>query len=501
MSSCVVVRTLSARSRLPRIAVTALIASIAASPAAAQLVTPRTVPVMQDEQFEIYPSSRPGLGGISIAIDDTLADPFTNPAKATRLHGLTMTTAPYTHGISGSRGGGRTLPIGFLASSGDWAGAFLGAMQQLDRAGPIWNRPTSEQTATNQYFSGSLARRLGAGLSIGVSAFHADLAAVDGVDLLYAGSDRIDQSGSLNDFRLGATKEWEPGHVLEVILLRNTTNMRHDVHFTTGVFVPVPGGGTWTTTSRTDVNLDQTNIWGAHTEYTLPVGTEGWHVGALATANHLSHPKIPNYVLQNLPRDPGSTNAFNLGLGAARATGPFTFGVDVIMEPMTSNTYADAATNTTRADGTVISAGDKTVENHFQFRNSKARMGVGHTWGTDSASHGSFSLDFGLAMYAISYDLTQTNNILRTLRTQHENWVESGPTFGMRYRSHDIELSYAFRANCGSQGCDFFPNGGDVMVNAPTASTGGIIAAPSSPLFFQGGSETSHHFTISVPIR
>ena len=91
----------------------ALLASLATAPAAAQLVTPRTVPVMQDEQFEIYPSSRPGLAGISIAIDDTLADPFTNPAKATRLKGFTLSTAPYSHSISGNRGGGRTLPIGF----------------------------------------------------------------------------------------------------------------------------------------------------------------------------------------------------------------------------------------------------------------------------------------------------------------------------------------------------------------------------------------------------
>ena len=478
----------------------ALVAIFAASPAAAQLVTPRTVPVMQDEQFEIYPSGRPGLAGISMAIDDTLADPFANPAKATRLRGFTITTAPYTHGISGSRGGGRTLPVGLLASSGNWAGAFLGAMQELERAGPIWNRPTSERTATNQYVSGSLARRLDDGLSIGVSAFHADLAAVDGVDLLYAGSDRIDQSGSLNDFRLGATKEWEPGHVLELMLVRNTTSMRHDVNFTTGFYDQV--AKIWRSTSRTDVNLDQTNIWGAHTEYTRPVGTEGWHLGVLATANLLSHPKIPNYVLQNLPRDPGSTNAFNFGVGAARTSGPFTFGVDVIMEPMTSNTYADAATNTTRTDGTVIPAGDKTVENHFQFHNSKARVGVGHTWGQDSASRGSFALDFGLAAYAISYDLIQTNNILRTSRFQHENWVESGPSFGMRYRSHDIELSYAFRANCGSQGCNILPTGGDrISFSAPTASTGGIIAAPSSPLFFQGGSETSHHLTISLPIR
>ncbi|MEO8624130.1 MAG: hypothetical protein ABI625_23825 [bacterium] len=72
----------------------------------------------------------------------------------------------------------------------------------------------------------------------------------------------------------------------------------------------------------------------------------------------------------------------------------------------------------------------------------------------------------------------------------------------MRYRSHDIEVSYAFRANCTSD-CGLSP-GESFAVNSPesfSAATGGIIAAPSSPLFFQGGRETSHHFTISVPIR
>ena len=68
-----------------RLASIAFAAMLGAPPVAAQLVTPRTVPVLQDEQFEIYPSSRPGLAGISIAIDDTLGDPFVNPAKATHL--------------------------------------------------------------------------------------------------------------------------------------------------------------------------------------------------------------------------------------------------------------------------------------------------------------------------------------------------------------------------------------------------------------------------------
>ena len=477
-----------------------ILAPLIPSFAVAQLVTPRTVPVFQDEQFAIYPSSRAGFGGAAIALDDTLADPFVNPAKAMRLRGLTITTAPYSHGISGSRGGGRTLPIGIMAGAGDWAGSLLVAMQQLDRAGPIWNRPSSERTASNQYVTGSLAHLVAPGVSVGVSGFHADLAAVDGVDLLYAGSDRIDQSGSLTDLRVGATKEWEPGHVLEMLLLRNTTNMRHDVHFTT--FTWLPATQTSTMAQRQETNLDQTNIWGVHTQYMRPIGTEGWRIGALATVNRLDHPKIPNYTLQNLPRDPGTTNAFNWGVGAARSTGEFRFAVDAIIEPMTSNTYADAATTVTRPDGSTIPAGQKTVENHFQFHNSKARIGLGRTWGIDTASHGSFSADVGLAAYSISYDLLQTNNITRVLRSQHENWVEAGPTFGIRYRSRDLEVSYSFRTSCGTGGCDLLPSGDRLSVVSPAAaSTGGIIAAPSSPLFLQSGNETSHHFTVSVPIR
>ena len=127
---------------------------------------------------------------------------------------------------------------------------------------------------------------------------------------------------------------------------------------------------------------------------------------------------------------------------------------------------------------------------------------MGHTWGADTSQRGAFTVNFGLAMYAISYDLIQTNNIMRSQRTQHENWVEAGPSLGLRYRTHDIELSYAYRANCGNQGCSAF-SGGDrfFLTGQAVALSGGIIAAPSAPLRLQEGGETSHHFTVSVPIR
>src|SRR5581483_10234405 len=103
-------------------------------------------------------------------------------------------------------------------------------------------------------------------------------------------------------------------------------------------------------------------------------------VGWVATANRLSHPKIPNYQIQNIPRDPGTTYGFNAGIGAARIFGNTTFGVDVIEEPMFSNTWGTAAHDTAVANGapTIIRAGDRTVDNHFTFSNSKIRIGLSH---------------------------------------------------------------------------------------------------------------------------
>jgi hypothetical protein len=286
--------------------------------------------------------------------------------------------------------------------------------------------------------------------------------------------------------------------VLEVMALRSVTSMRHDVHFTTW---------TWDATARVsnqlqraEVNEDKTEILGLHTKYVRPVGSEGWRVGVQATANQLQHPKIPNYVLQSVPRDPGTTNAFAVGVGAAREMGPSTFGAELVLEPMTSNTWADMLTDFKRADGSVIKAGDRTMENHFTFRNARGGLSGGHTFVMDTTSGSAITLNFGLVANSISYDLLQTNNMTRTLRSQHEHWVEAGPSFGIRMTSRDIEFSYAFRGICGS---DCTENN-LVSVIAPNASvpdTGGIIAAPSAPLRLQTGRETSHHFMISIPIR
>src|SRR6188508_2464070 len=92
-----------------------LVAGTAAS-LPAQLIAPKTVPIHQGEQFGIYPSQWPSMGGVFIALVDTLGDPWANPAKATRLTSGSLQVMPFTH--HATAGSGRTLPISILQTGG-----------------------------------------------------------------------------------------------------------------------------------------------------------------------------------------------------------------------------------------------------------------------------------------------------------------------------------------------------------------------------------------------
>lgn len=473
------------------------------TPLSAQLVTPRTVPVHQADQFDLLPSSRAGMAGLWIALDDTLLDPFVNPAKATRHRQNAFFALPYAHSISGQRGGGRTVPLGGYFSGGAWSGAATVAVQQLNRANTTFGTPLSQRSATNQYATGVIARRFGSGVSLGASVFLAGLGAVDGVDLLYAGSDSIRQDGSMADLRLGLTREWAGNRVFELVLVHNRTSMVHDVHTTT--FGWDSTRRLWGAQSATwDHNADRTNIWGLHTEYVRPFGREGWRVGWLATANRISHPKIPNYRLMNIPRDPGFTNSFNAGVGFAKVQGATSFGIDFIYEPIFSDTWADAASDTARVGGGVIRAGGKTVENTFRFANSKMRIGIGREHAHRKDSSMVSGLQFGLAIGTVNYRLQQRNNVQGTSRVQDESWIEWAPTLGYRYRARDIEFMYNVRLTClsGSRCMSFpFGQGDDVSIAAPAPAAPGVIAAPAAPLTFDGGRSMVHRFMVTIPIR
>lgn len=480
-------------------------AGIAGSGAIAdgQVVTPKTIPVLQDAQFSLQPSARAGMGGVYIALDDSLLDPFVNPAKSARAPAGFFAT-PFAHGITDNRGGGITLPVGGWWHAGRSSGTLLGAIQQIDRERTAWNTPNSERTATNRYLSASLARPVGR-WTVGLGGFWSELGAVDGVDLLYTGSDRIRQEGSSTDLRLGVTREFAGQRQFEAMLLHSRFDMTHDVHYTTWRWDSV--AKRQVSSERDEHNVDGSRMWGLHSEYSQPVGREGWRLGFLGTVNRLWHPKIPDFILgesRTVPRDPGDSWAGNLGVGVGRTIAGTTVGAELVYEPIRSTTWANAERDTTVVGGGTLRAGARTVDNQFTFRNTRIRLGVEKQVGrrVDSAGgEGFFAFQGGLAVRAIDYRLDQRNYVTRTQREQHEHWAEWTPTLGFRLHSRAMELAYTFRFTCGVGDCIGF--GGDkIEIVAPsTPGDGGVIAAPTAALRWDSGRASVHQFMLAVPVR
>ena len=484
-----------------------------AAPASAQLIAIKTVPVAQGDQFAIFPSDNAAMAGIGIALADTLFDPFANPAAGARVGGPRFFGSPTLFNVSHDAGGGRTLPLGALGSSGAWFGGVAAALQQVDAsrrpqflpppgplADPVTTQPplppgqpaTAEQSWGNTYALGMVGRSFGApGLSLGASVLWANLNALDGVDLLYAGSERILQSGGALDLRLGVLKEWSGDRSLEAIVLHNRFDMTHEVTYLDWVWDP--GTQQPVQVPRVEVNEDRTDTWGVHVEHARPLGRDGWRIGGLATANRMSHPKIPNYEIVNVPRDPGYSTAFNLGLGVARGRGPATPGLAVVSEPIWSETWAEAAAPTVTVGGDTIPAGGRTLENTFRFSNAHFRMGVGQRVGAVA------TLQLGLALRSVHYHLDQLDPVQQTSRDHEEQWVEWTPTWGLGLHFPGLDLRYRGQVTHGTGRPGFA--GAQPVVARGDVLAGGIIVAPSGPLTLDEVSVVTHQVSIALPLR
>ena len=487
----------------------------------AQIVPLKTVPVASGDQFLLFPSQNLAMGSVSVALPDTLGDPFRSPATGSRIQESVFFASPTFYGISNRNGSGRSLPVGVLFRSGDWFSGAAFALQELkgaerDQWWPMWwevdrapsfssfspppipGQDLSEASARNLYAFGLLGRRLPRwGISAAVSVSYADLGAVDGVDLLYAQSLKIEQSGHASDVRLGILKEWQDGGSLELVLLRNSLRMRHDVSYLNFVVEPMPPDTVplpaWRT--RVEENLDHTDTWGAHAAFRKPLAPGGWSLGWSFTGNRKDHPKIPNYEIQNIPRDPGDTWAWGLGVGVAKTEGPARFAADLILEPIRSHTWADLPFDTVSVMGDLIEAGDKTVENDFAFTNVLIR--TGGSWDYRTATFRA-----GLQIRSIAYELDQFDLIQVRRRKQEETWMEWTPSAGVSLALPGLALHYVIRSTTGTG------RPGTRWTDARMAESGAfdlasadIILAPSGPLTLQDARVTTHQLSLVVPMR
>jgi hypothetical protein len=467
-------------------------ACLAPNAVRAQVVTPRTIPVQQSGQFDIFPSRLAGMAGVSLTLDDTLLDPFVNPAKAIHVRAVVGFTGPAFHRVSEDGGSGSTIPAGVLFSHREWAGGVLVASQRLNRV-PTIAADAGHVTPHNEYYSALIARQIRPGLTVGLSGYSAQLGGLDGVGQLYAGNDGVDVSGRLLDLRAGLLKEWRNNRSVELLLLHGKSDIAHDARLLIRSWDP--NTRQFTSAPRMEHNDDRTRFWGVHSEMVLPIDTVGSRVGLLLTANRTTHPKIPNYPLVNIPRDPGLTHAFNLGIGIGKALGSTTGGMEIIYEPIWTNTWATAPDAIETDDGTAVPAGGKTIENRFRFSNIKARVGLSRVVDMSTNSTTSLRVQFGLVVMTNSYSLRHQDNVALTRRDRQFSWTEWGPTFGFGLRIRRIEASYAFQATCGPEAC-VWAQGDDVAVSTP--GNVGTAVPIEGPTDFNYGRLITHRFTLTI---
>lgn len=483
--------------RLPTL-LSAVVPFVVAGSVAGQSIALKTAPIATGDQFFLVPSRGAGMGGLSVAIRDTLGDPWSNPGAGGRMSGFTLFAVPTGYVISDDIGAGFTFAVGGQGRAGDWFGGVVVALQQLqnpnrDRFG--WGIGPDDRfiqdALGNDYAQLFAGRRIGGRTAVGAAYFHAGLSAVEGVSQLYAGNAHIAQDGELDEWRAAVAHEFENGAALEAIVLHRRLNMVHEVGFLDFILLEdqIPS-----TQLRVEENLDRTRTSGLHVEWSTPVpGEEGVTLGLAGTFNRKTHPKIPNYTIANIPRDPGNSTAFALTAGIARQTGPSVVGMELSWYPARSHTWAEAAEPIPLPAGGQIPAGGRTVENWFRFSDLRAAAGY-------ERDNGKVGYRFGLNAHFHHYRLEQKRYVEQQERNTSEEWFEWTPTWGLTVRPAGVTLRYTGRLHMKGFP-ELFGGTDEVFVAVPDFDSGiDFLPAPSGPVELRDFTQWTHQLALSITL-
>jgi hypothetical protein len=474
------------------------------APGAAQLIPVRTVPVASGDQFRLVPSASMGMGGTRYAVDDSLADAWNHPARGGAIGSTLFLGSPTFYGISDDGGGGRSFPVSGLFTGSQWFGGASLALQQVEND-PGGTRFCSDvccfsgrtgtlddQFGRNVYASGFAGRRLGGGAwSVGIGTSVARLEAMDGVDLLYAGATSIEQSGDILDLRASVERQGETDRIGAVVAL-NRVSMTHDVTYDEWIWNDSLQEGS--VVRRLEKNQDHTRTFATQLLWDRRLAAPGWRIGASATLNYKDHPKIPNYSIQNIPRDPGTTWAFEAGFGVSRSDERTTFALDVGVQPTWSDTWQNADSTDVDASEGRLEEGDRSIENEFSFLNFVLRTGLSHRVSV-------VELQAGLDVRSYGYTLEQYDWVDVTRREQDEAWTEWAPTFGAALFLDALDVRYALRLTNGTGTPGLarqFPGPG---LETLAGLSNDFILAPGAPLTLEPARVVTHQISVVIPVR
>jgi hypothetical protein len=470
----------------------------------AQLIPVKTIPLAEGEQFGFFPTPNLGMAGVSIALRDSMRDAFANPAKGARLSQTSFFGSPSFYSVSNDAGGGSAMPIGMLARRGATFAGLALAVQEVSpaRQAPIFPffggfgidvaigsfapSPTPEvmpanSPQSNRYAFAMLGHSFGRGLSLGASAFWSGLRAVDGADLLYIGSRRVEQDGHSHDLRLGVLKELSGDRSIEALVLHNRFDVSHQVGFADFFFDPATRGTRMQ--ERFEGHRDGSRTVGAQVAYEMPlqVGDSGWRAGTSVTANRISHDEVPYYLVQNMPRDAGTSHAFNVGAGISRQRATTKFGADLIYEPIWRRTGSDSSNN------------------RFRFSNVVARAGASRDFEL-AMKESTLQLQLGVQARQVSYELDRWNLQTGAMARSHRHWTEWMHTWGAAFLFPRLEVHYQFRIKSGNGRAGVTPRSdGDVV--APDPFFRGGFLQPTASTSIHPVRQTTQQFFVSVPIR
>ena len=322
--------------------------------------------------------------------------------------------------------------------------------------------------------------------SLGGSFFYSELNAMNGVDLLYRNSVEILQDGNMYEVRGGLMYKNEFSS-FEALILFNKFKMQHDVKYIDASRFEFTDQNI-----RLEKNIDHTNTLGIHVSYKEKANNDGLNIGVLTTVNLKTHPKIPNYEIMNIPRDPGDSWAFNFGIGIGIEKERSRFGIDLIYEPIWSNTWAEAAEVIDLGNGNRILPGQKTVENDFAFSNIIGRIGY-------NAIFDSIDLGFGLEIYNRSYDLDQFDYVQNRDRSQEEEWAELTWTWGVGFHFKHFIIRYNGHIITGA-GIPGIASGNFFAESNSRLASFDIIAAPSGTINIEEQTTSMHQFILQIPL-
>ncbi len=457
-----------------------------------QIIPLKTVPLATGSQFLIHPSENGNMGGVSLALVDSLSDPYHNPAAGVIVNAIRVFTSPLYYGIGlneGRSGGssGMTFPLGMSFRVGNVFGGMTWARQTISMEGSRGFAVLPQQSNifapsvdeySNTYTFGMFGFKVpGTSFSAGVSGRWSDLNFMEGVQYLYPNVRNLWQRGSITEYRAGLRNEWEGGQVLEFLFAHQSTDMKHGYYRST----------LWTGTMLPEesVEQDQSRGYALEASYRQSV-TENLQAGAVLAVEVKTYPKIPNYELMNIPRDPGNSVAWNLGFGLASKGEKSILGLDIIYEPAVSETWAEAEAPVPTLGGRTIIIGERTVENEFDFYNHIVRFGI------RSAIR---DLGIGISLHRIKYYLRQIDHVQEKIRRQREQWTEVTLSLGFGFDILGGHITYLglFTTGTGRPGI------GELETTAMQAAS--FMVAPSGPLSLNEAWTGTHQisFVLHLP--